>query len=356
MGLNIRKVGINEWRLDVRIRKAGQEIRRRETFRGTKTEASERYIALKRELREGKATQAPQKLKVFRDVLGLYFQRREALGGIDIARFKKLDTDLGDVPLNGFEERLDTYFKYLRKSPSPATGKPLSNASVNRHLAMIRTAFNLAVDLEYLERNPVTKARFPMLREVPRDRVLSEVEKLRLLNAIEKHAPHILALCRYALQVPCRRSELVNMRREDLDLVSNSIRVRNGTTKNDKGCDKPIPPDMVAYFRSLPSASPYLFYRIEAGQYLPLGGFYKSWQKCLKIAGITDFRLHDTRHMAATSLLDNGTPEQAVLTVAGWKTNMIRTYYHRDGKKSLNLVKFSPGSGHQVDSIAAVGT
>ncbi len=356
MGLNIRKMGVNEWRLDVRIRKAGQEIRRRETFHGTKTEASERYVALKRELREGKATQAPQNLNLFRDVLSLYFQRRETLGGVDNARYKKLDTDLGDVPLIAFADRLEAYFRFLRTSPSTATGRPLTNASVNRHLAMIRTAFNLAVDLGHLDKNPITKARFPMLREVPRDRVLSDEETLRLLNTIEKHAPHILPLCRYALQVPCRRSELVNMRREDLDLVSNSIRVRNGTTKNDRGCDKPIPPDMVAYFRSLPQACPYLFYRIEGGKYLPLGGFYKSWQKCLRLSGIADFRLHDTRHMAATALLDNGTPEQAVLTVAGWKTNMIRTYYHRDGKKSLNLVKFGPGSGHQVDSIAAVGT
>src|SRR5690606_19756306 len=113
-----------------------------------------------------------------------------------------------------------------------------------------------------------------------------------------------------------------------------SIRIRNGTTKNDQGCDKPIPPNMTAYFRSLPSDCPWLFYRQEMGLYHGLGCFNKAWYKCLRIAGIGNFRFHDTRHNAATALLDNGTPEQVVLTVAGWKTNMLKTYYHRDGKKS----------------------
>ncbi len=91
-----------------------------------------------------------------------------------------------------------------------------------------------------------------MLKEVTRDKVLSVIEIDRLLSVMEQNAPHILPLTHFALRVPCRRSELVNMRREDLDLFNNAIRVRNGTTKNDEGCWKPIPPDMVAHFRSLP--------------------------------------------------------------------------------------------------------
>ena len=45
--------------------------------------------------------------------------------------------------------------------------------------------------------------------------------------------------------------------------------------------------------------------------------------------------------MAATALIDNGTPEQVVMTVANWKTNMLRTYYHREPKSALNLVRFN---------------
>ncbi len=353
MGLNIRKAGPNKWFLNVRVRKAGKELRRRDTFNGTKSQADDRFIQLKRELREGAVFRpASVKLETFRDVLELYRRHREPLGDIDGPRFRALDRDLGDVHLNALPDRLEAYLRHLRTTASPATGKPLANATLNRYMALVRTAYGVAVDLELLDKCPLSKARFPKLREVSRDRVLTEEERRRLLNVIEREEPHILAIVQYALQVPCRKSELVNMRREDLDLVNGSIRVRNGTTKNDQGCDKPIPPNMSAYFRSLPSECPWLFYRKERGSYHGLGCFNKAWYKCLRLAGVRNFRFHDTRHNAATALLDNGTPEQVVLTVAGWKTNMLKTYYHRDGKKSLGLVRFSDtGSGHLVDTL-----
>jgi hypothetical protein len=44
--------------------------------------------------------------------------------------------------------------------------------------------------------------------------------------------------------------------------------------------------------------------------------------------------------MAATALIDNGTPEQMVMSVANWMTNMLRTYYHREPIQVLNLMRF----------------
>lgn len=351
MGLNITKLGPNEWRLDVRVWNGGNELRKREVFYGYRPQAQERFFEIKRDLKAGKPPAPPTPpLQTFSDVLALHKQRRESLGKVDRARYRSLERDMGGVPLAEFPQKFHAYLTRLRTMPSESTGKPLANATLNRFLAMARTAYTLAVDLELLEKSPLSKARFPKLREVPRDRILSPEETSRLLDTMAREAPHILPMTLYALQVPCRKSELINMRRGDLDLVSKSIRVRNGTTKNDRGCDKPIPPDMVDYFRSLPQETEYLFYREEGGRYHTLGCFNKSWYKCLKLADIRDFRFHDTRHIAATTLLDNGTPEQVVMTVAGWKTNMLQTYYHRDGKKSLSLIRFGAGSGRHLDA------
>ncbi len=215
---------------------------------------------------------------------------------------------------------------------------------------MAKAVFNHAVNIELIEKNPLTKTRFPKLRTVPRDRVLSQVESERLLNVIDHEAPHLSAIVRFALQVPCRKSELVNMRREDLDLINNAIRVRNGTTKNDAGCWKPIPPDMVEYFRTIPRECPYLFYREHDSEFKPLGDFKKAWSRCLRLAEIHDFRFHDTRHISATEMLNAGTPEQVVMTVAGWKSNMLKTYYHLSGTKALEFVVFPGLNGHKVDT------
>lgn len=354
MGFNIVKDGPNKWLLDIRVKKDGREIRKRETFAGTKVQAEERFLELKKELREGPSwSESTTKVITFGDALTLYKNRKLVIAPKEKGRFDRLMKDLGGVLVRDLPEKLEKYLSLIRQFPSLKTKRVLANGSINKLLILIKAALNLAVRMECLEKNPITNARFPNLKNIPRDKVLTGGEILTLMEVIRKEAPHLEAIVRFALQVPCRRSELVNMRREDLDLIHNAIRVRNGTTKNDEGCWKPIPPDLVPYFRTLPDECPYLFFRVEKEDFLPLGDFKTAWKRCLRLAGITDFRFHDTRHISATNLLDNGTPERVVMTVAGWKTNMLSTYYHRAGKRSLALVNFTPGSGHLVDTFRA---
>lgn len=352
MGFNIEKDGPNKWVLDVRVKKDGREIRKRETFHGTKYQAEERFLELKKELKDGPSwLSVTTKVQTFGDALALYRNRKLAIPCKEKGRFDRLMRDLGPVPIRDLADKFEKYLSLIRQFPSPRTKRVLANGSVNKFLIITKAALNLAVRMECLEKNPITNARFPSLKNIPRDKVLTENEIHRFLTVIRQEAPYLEAIVRFALQVPCRRSELVNMRVEDLDLIHNAIRVRNGTTKNNEGCWKPIPPDLVGYFRTLPTECPYLFFREEKGGFLPLGDFKKAWAKCLRLAGNSDFRFHDTRHISAANLVDNGTPERVVMAVAGWRTNMLSTYYHRAGKKSLALVNFASASGHLVDTF-----
>lgn len=353
MGLNITRISQREWFLDVRVSRNGQEQRKRETFFGTHPQAEERFLQLKRELREGRPMPS-RGLKTFGEVLEKYRERRISAGGLDKTRFTCLFRDLGSVLIPHLADRLEVYVGRLKMEASPHTKRSRSNATVNRYVTMARAAFNHALAMGWVEKNPVTKARFPKQKEIPRDQVLDRATRDTLLAVVSTKAPHLSPILRFSLQVPCRKSELVNMRKEDLDLEHRAIRVRNGTTKNDVGTWKPIPPDMVDYFRLIPPECPWLFYRVRKGRFLPLGDFKKAWGRCKALAGITDFRFHDTRHISASELLDNGTPEQIVLEVAGWRTNMLRTYYHRAGKKSLSLVRFSEGDGRKTDTPLSV--
>jgi integrase len=373
MALNIEKLGPNRWFLNVRIRKLGKELRKRETFYGSKTQAEERFIELKWELRDWEdipkaplppiafplappeiPEAPPRKLVVFRDVLELYRTRREGVGSVDKTRYKALEDRLGNLPLNLIPDELEKFLAELRK-PSPKSGrKPLANGTINRYVALARAAFTQAVDAELLDKNPLSKKRFPKLKEYPRDRVLSDFELKKLLRVISEEEPHILSIFQYALSVPCRKSELVNMRRENMDLEAStpSIWIPHGTTKNGRGCYKPIPPDMLDYFRSIPEDCPWVFYRKNSLGYHSLGCFNKAWYKCLRIAGIQGFRFHDSRRLAATAMLNQNTPSQVVQTIANWKTDMLKVYYHQDGQKALGLVRFeNKGSGHLVDSF-----
>lgn len=346
MGFNIKKIKHNVYYLDVRVKIKGLQKRKRETFHGLLHEAEERYLEIRKKLKENvpkpcSLTFIQSEIKTFGEMLDVALEKKVNLGRAQRNRYKKLKGHLNEVPLLEVADRFESYLKTLQIYPSKKTGKLLARTTLNRHIEMVRAVMNLAVDLDIIEKNPITKSRLPKAKEIPRDRILSKDELKRLLNVMEQEAPHLLPMFKYAIRVPCRKSELINMRIEDLDLDCRAIRVHNGQTKNDKGLWKPIPPDMIEYFRNIPTESKYLFYKKNHfGNYCGLGDFKKSWTRCLKLAGIEDFRWHDTRHIAVTKLLDNGTPQMLVQQVAGWSTNMLDTYYHRGGKSSFDLINF----------------
>ena len=348
--MGIMKKGQNLFRIDAHVLRSGRETRRRELFTGTRAQAEERYLQLKKELREGgNADCSLTAAETFGEALSFYLERREV--GRSMPYIRRLEQDLGCVPIAIFGSRFDHYLQVLKKSNGKRSGKPLANGTLNRYLSWAKAVLNLALKHRLIAENPLS--RFEPMKEIPRDKVLLNLDKQRLLNVVDREAPHLSSIIRYSLQVPSRKSELIGMTVDDLDLFNKCIRVRNGETKNGAGIWKPIPPDMLDYFQSIPAGCKYLFFRKNEGGFQSLGDFKKAWRRCLRIAGLSDFQFRDTRHCAATTLIDNGTPEQVVMSVAGWKTNMLRTYYNREPKKNLELVRFAPDLGHFLDTPKA---
>ncbi len=369
--MGITKTGPNKYIIKARViitnkdpRKKRSDKRKVETFFGNERQANDRYLALKSELRAEKSK--PQFQSHFRFYLEQY---RDLRGGTipqkQRAVYDSLDSDVGNVDITDLRDFLFKYSKIIQRIPSKMTGKLLSNGSINRRRAMALAALNLAKDLNQISDVPLTKSVWPKLSEIPRDRRLHDHEIVNLINTINEHAPHIYYLFWFAINVPCRKSELVNMTIDDLNLFANAIRIPNGTTKNEEGTWKPIPRDMLNYFRTLPEGTKYLFYRMVGGRCRRIGDFKKSWSKCKKIAGIANFRFHDTRHIAARNMIIAGMAERDVMKIAGWKTNMLSTYWGSSSLDSLSRVKFiswdaivggnsvSGGEGNSQDKVVS---
>lgn len=348
--MGISKIGPNKFRIKARVLipsrdplKQRDDRRKREIFEGTKAAAEARYLELRAELR-GEKPQA----KTFGDLLSAYLENRGPIHSGQRATYTTLQRDLGPVSLADLEDTLGRYLPLLRKTRSQTTGQALANGTINRLRTMTAAALNLAQARGVIKKNPLTKALWPKLEETPRDRFLDAQECDRLFATLAREAPHLLAMVQFAMLVPCRKSELVRMGRHDLDLFNNAIRVHNGTTKSGQGVWKPIPPPLVAYFRSIPPECPFLFFKMVKGQFRALGDFKKSWTRCLRLAGIADFHFHDSRHISATNMVNSGTPERVVMAVAGWSTNMLSTYWKNLGQGNLGLVRFPAGSGTGV--------
>lgn len=83
--------------------------------------------------------------------------------------------------------------------------------------------------------------------------------------------------------------------------------------------------------KKVPEESEFLFYRRDRkGKCLPLGDFRGAWKRCLRIAGIEDYRFHDQRRTAYTNALLEGTAPHDVMQVSGHLTDMSKVYFGRN--------------------------
>ncbi len=342
------KIGPNEWRIRVSVRVPGKDypVTKQETFRGTKTEAEGRKTDIIRFIRSG--SYSKRSYDTFRDLLEDYKEKRNKTSAPDLSRIRKLDSDLGHVRIDNFADVFEEYLRQVRKTPTIRGTMP-SHKTVNRLVQMVGAVFNLAVNLDRVESNPITKHRFPKAIEKPRDRYLDQEERERLLRAIREHRPHILPFVMYNLAVPCRKGELIHAKREQYNRFTNTVYVPD--SKSGDPLFKPVPPHMVPYFKSIPQECPWLFYRHDRNGYHPLGDFRKAWAYCLKKAGIAHTTIHDLRHCSATDLYSAGNSERSIMDVAGWRTPMLSTYRHKDGLRSAQGIRFQSPSDYKATTI-----
>lgn len=327
--MSIKKISDTLWKLDVRIWIKSKAYRKRENFTGGKKAAETRVYQIKQELK-AKADQETSsfKIRTFAEVLSFYSEHREL--GRSKGIITRLSTELGHIELSDLPERFDFWLKEIRRCNSVATG--------NRYLSWSKSALNLTVRYGLIAENPLK--RFEKLREIPRDRLLTEDERIRLFDVIRDKAPHIFPIVQYSMSVPCRKGELVAMRREWYDMLNNCIHIPAEFTKTKRPCIKPVPEGIREYMRNIPEESEFIFYRKECGRYVSIGDFKKAWLRCLRLAGIENFRFHDTRRSSYTDLILAGNHPHIVQKISGHATDMSRVYLNISNMQAIKTVQF----------------
>ena len=337
----LKKVGSCKYRVTVSVRdkNKGYPIAKQVTVVGTLAAAKIKEADLLRELKARSLTSAYA--STFGEAVDIYVQKLRERGlskGYE-RMMHLLRRELGHVRLEVFVERFEVYRQHLMTTPTVG-GKIRKGSSVNRHTAIVRAIFGHLVDLEIIDKNPITPIRFPKMKECSRDRYMTQEERLRLLNAVRAYRPYILPIVQYMLAVPCRVNELVTAKREQYNPFQKTIYIPD--SKAGIPIHKPIPEEMAEYFNSIPLDCPYLFYKKVGDEYRPLTNLRGAWATCLRRAGITDLHVHDLRHISATDLYDAGNPEMVIAGVAGWKTpDMLSRYYHKDSLRSAQRVVFN---------------
>ena len=217
-------------------------------------------------------------------------------------------------------------------------GGKVEVGTLNRHLAVIRSAYSLAVRDGLLIDNPARKVR-PFKGEKRRERTLAEQEYQRILEQVIPHARPLVVI---GWETPMRRREIEHLRWAQVDFQARVIRLTGEDTKTATGravplskaayeCLSRIKKEQVEQTNVNLKSAPYVFrWRDRTGVWRHFAeGIHRSFSSACRRAGVKGVVFHTLRHTWITRAVSSGMPWAVVMAITGHKSaaTMLR-YTH----------------------------
>jgi integrase len=316
----------------------------------TKSQAKALYGRLKADIREG--TFFPQKFTPPKDITLRAWILRCLEGstnrGIENERRygrrwslllgKRLLTDVSREELRQIQAKMRNKLKPLPKgAPKVTQQKHLwSDATINRHFAFLRHVLMLAVKDGKLNQNPMSGLKF--FPEVKRTRFLTSDELERLKGLMDESDWKLVA---FAIETGLRRAEQFRLKWDQVDLENGVLTLplpKGGKTRH-----VPLSDEATAILRSFTSflRSAWVFQGLrDATQPMDSRAFLRrSFEPCLRKAGIVGACWHSLRHTAASRRVMAGVDLVSIKEILG----------HRDIQTTLRYAHLAPG--HLRDAV-----
>jgi integrase len=211
----------------------------------------------------------------------------------------------------------------------------LAAATCNHHIKLLRHAFNLAIDWEMLETNPVS--RVPLFHEDNKiEHYLDDAELGRLLLILRTDENR--SVCRVALfllSTGCRLNEALSAKWSDVDLEKGVFIVSAKNSKSKRMRSVPLNDSALEILSQLDTQNrhEYLFINQKTGNpYTTIG---KVWNRLRMKAGLKHLRLHDLRHQYASFLVNGGRTLYEVQQILGHSDPKVTMRYAHLSTKAL---------------------
>ncbi len=262
-----------------------------------------------------------------------WIERRSRYGRRDARRLKNALGPLADERIDYIGSSQIERWKIIR-------GKSVCSSTVNRELTSLKAALNRARQWKLIPDNPARRVRLRQAAGPVRTRMLTDLERKKLLETLHERDDHLAALVLTALNTGLSRGELFRLRWKDIHFGSNaSLEVSGARKYHNKNRKIPLNSVAVDALRNWKSV------RRRRGTLVfpsPSGGQLKSiktaWASLMKETGIRNFRFCDCRHDFAARLVRAGVP--------------ITRVQHFLGHSSLTLTEryaeFAPGSARDA--------
>lgn len=210
--------------------------------------------------------------------------------------------------------------KYIEKRLNSG----LTNATINRELSALKRAFNLAARCTPAKVSHVPY--IPMLKENNvRKGFIEHEDYLALLNALPEYLKPVM---KFAYFTGWRKTEIITLRWNQVNLRDGIVRLEPGETKNSEGRTIYMEPELWDLIKQLHKNRRMDSFLVFNDNGKMIGDFRKSWRKASAAAGVPDLLFHDLRRSAVRNMVRAGIPERVAMMISGHKTRSVFDRYN----------------------------
>jgi integrase len=204
-----------------------------------------------------------------------------------------------------------------------------SNATINRELSALKRMLNLGA-----KQTPPKVDRVPyiaMLKENnTRKGFFEHGDFLSLRDALPEYLKGFVT---FAYKTGWRKSEIADLKWNQVDMDQGIARLEPGESKNDEGRTIYLDDELKQVFseqwgarKRYKTLLPYVFLNHKGTD--KIKQFNKAWKKACETAKIGKRRFHDFRRSAVRNMVRAGIPERVAMMISGHKTRSVFERYN----------------------------
>jgi len=333
-----------QWVIDYRLR--GKRIRR--VIGESKREAEAVLAAIKTDMiREQYGLSRPKKPEVLfedqaKEFLELYSKQNKKSWMRDALSLKYLKEFFKDKNLSEITPDLIEKYKLERRVAG------VSDATINRELACLKTLYAKAIEWQKAEANPAGKVK--KFRERPlKERILRPEENNKLL---ETSSPELKPVLILALNTGMRKAEILNLRWDAVNFSKGFIHIEDSKS----GRSRDIPLNGLAFeaLKEISRKGEFVFTNDETKNHTQ--DVKTAFKGACRRAGIKGLRFHDLRHTAASRMIEAGVDLVTVSKILGHASIQMTMRYAHPTAESMRravqkLGEYFEGTGHKEDIV-----